>query len=369
MKLRSIWLVWLALTVVGCGEATEDPAIGRADSTTNSAIAIANLDHLIEQAADARSGEDLLLLRASLLADYAAFDSVAALNEEAPTSADGLLRRAHGRSTVHRFAEALADTEAARLEGAKASNADAMRASILIAIGRAKEAIPTLESDVVRRPGLASYSALAMAYGAVGRLTEADRLYEAAIQSLNTTSPFPYAMLYFARGLMWSEQAGDRQRGEAMYARAVHHVPEFVAANIHLAELEVARSDLAPAIARLERVAAASHEPEALARLGSLHIQMGQEARGRQEIAEAQRRYEELLAKHPQAFADHAAEFYLGAGANAQRSWALARYNLALRQTRRAYLLAIRAAHATQRTIEAHELEARMHARFAVTAA
>jgi tetratricopeptide (TPR) repeat protein len=246
---------------------------------------------------------------------------------------------------------------------------DATRASALVAVGRAKEVIPTLESDVVRRPGFASYSALAMAYGAVGRVSEADGLYEAAIQSLDTTSPFPYATLYFARGLMWSEQAGDRQRGEAMYAHAVHLVPEFAAANIHLAELEVIRNDLMSAIARLERVVAGTQEPEALALLGQLHIQTGQGARGRQAIADARRRYEGLLVKYPYAFADHAAEFYLGAGANAERAWVLAKDNLAQRPTRRAHLLAIKAAHATLRTVEANKLETRMRERFVATAA
>jgi tetratricopeptide (TPR) repeat protein len=368
MRRRSICLIWLPLTIGGCGGINKDTAIGGVRSTTDSAIAIANLDHLIAQEASTGTGEELLLLRATLLADYEALDSVAALTESAST-AEGLLRRARCRSAVHRFAEALADTDAARLGGAKTSKVDATRASVLVAVGRAKEVIPTLESDVVRRPGFASYSTLAMAYGSVGRVREADGLYEVAIQSLDTTSPFPYAMLYFARGLMWSEQAGDRQLGEAMYARAVHFVPEFAAANIHLAELEVVRNDMMSAIARLERVVAKSQEPEALALLGQLHIQSGQEARGRQEVADARQRYEGLLAKHPQAFADHAAEFYLGAGANAERAWALARDNLSQRPTRRAHLLAIRAAHATHRTTEANKLKTSMRERFLATAA
>jgi hypothetical protein len=89
----------------------------------------------------------------------------------------------------------------------------------------------------------------------------------------------------------------------------------------------------------------------------------------RAEIADARRRYEGLLAKYPQAFADHAAEFYLGAGANAERAWALAQDNLAQHPTRRAHLLAIRAAHATHRTIEANKLKTGMRERFLATAA
>lgn len=138
--------------------------------------------------------------------------------------------------------------------------------------------------------------------------------------------------------------------------------PEFAAANIHLAELEIARHDLTPAMARLERVAVACSEPEALALLGRLHLRVGQRERARQEIASARLKFEALLARHPLAFADHAAEFYLGAGDDAELAWVLAQKNLTLRQTRRAYTLAIQAARATNRQTDARALEARMRA-------
>jgi hypothetical protein len=53
--------------------------------------------------------------------------------------------------------------------------------------------------------------------------------------------------------------------------------------------------------------------------------------------------------------------------AHAERAWALAVDNLAVRQTWRAYRLAIRAAQATQRTIEANTLEISMRERFVAT--
>ena len=138
-----------------------------------------------------------------------------------------------------------------------------------------------------------------------------------------------------------------------MYARAISYLPEFVAANVHLAELEAARGDRAASAARLEHAAARSEEPEALARLGELHIGAGDAVRGQREIARARDRYEFLLRRHPLAFADHAAEFYLGPGADAERAWILSRQNLANRETGRAVALALAAARATGR----HEAE------------
>jgi tetratricopeptide (TPR) repeat protein len=184
-------------------------------------------------------------------------------------------------------------------------------------------------------------------------------LYAAALSDLDTTSPFPYAWIYFARGLMWTEQAGHRARGESLYAQALDFLPEFVTANIHLAEIEVARGDLASSIARLERVVGSSNEPEALALLGALHVRAGDALRGWHEISLARERFESLLARQPLAFADHAAEFYLGPGADAERAWSLAQQNPVNRKTDRAYVLAIKAARATGRFQEVCALVSR----------
>ena len=83
----------------------------------------------------------------------------------------------------------------------------------------------------------------------------------------------------------------------------------------------------------------------------------------------ARRRFEALLARHPAAFADHAAEFYLGPGRDPQRAWTWARANLSERGTRRAYELAIRAAEATGRAGEALNLRQQQAARHAPRAA
>jgi tetratricopeptide (TPR) repeat protein len=219
--------------------------------------------------------------------------------------------------------------------------------------------VPQLEAGVARHPGFASRSALAGAYAAIGRLEDADRLYVEALADLDTTLPFPYAWIYFARGMMWTEQGRDSTRGAALYRQALTYVPEFATASIHLAEIEVGRGELRSAMARLERVVASSNEPEAVALLGALHVRTGDPKRGWHEISLSRQRFESLLARHPLAFADHAAEFYLGPGADAERAWVMAQQNLANRETPRALALAIKAARATGRSPEERALVAR----------
>jgi len=360
------WTAWLGVVLASCG-GVQDPgepaAIDATHVTTSGAIAIANLDHLIAQRGAEAGVEDLLLARSRFVGDYDALDRATAIAEARSATAGELLRRARTRSAVHRFGDALADVAAAERAGGGGDEIAALKASILIAVGRAGEVIPALELALARRPGFASNTALATAYAAVGRLGDADRLYLAALAALDTTAPFPYAWIYFVRGMMWTEQGRDPARGEALYRRALDHLPEFATANIHLAEIEAARGDLALAIARLERVAASSAEPEALGLLGALHLRTGEPARGRAEIARAAERFDALLARHPLAFADHAAAFYLGPGADPDRAWPLAEHNLANRATDRAFALAIAAAQATGRRGEVCALVASARAR------
>ncbi|MGA7080666.1 MAG: hypothetical protein WBQ43_17425 [Terriglobales bacterium] len=348
-KWAALFVAILATCSVSHSAQIADPLI----TTTTSAIAIKNLDQQIAQLGDEPGVEELLLVRQRFLSDYEALDRACALTERRPETSGDPLRRARTRAAVHRFADALVDVAAAERKGANSQETAGLRASILVATGHADEGIPQLEADVVRRPGFASRTALAAAYAIVGRLTDADRLYVEALGDLDTTLPFPYAWIYFARASMWADKGNDAARGEALYARAITYLPEFVAANAHLAKLEAARGDTVSSIARLERVVASSNDPEALALLGTVHVQAGDPVRGGQEISLARQRYESLLARYPLGFADHGADFYLGPGADPERAWVLAQQNLANRQTERAVTLAIRAAEATGRYSDA----------------
>jgi len=352
---------FLAAPAVAAGSPTPNypgnqNAIRPSFNTTSSVIAIANLNQQIAELHDEEGVEELLLLWSRFLSDYDALGRASSLGEERFTTGRELLERARTRSAVHRFADALDDLRAAELAGVKTQELAALRASILIATGHAEEVIPQLEASPHAHRGFASRSTLAGAYAAVGRFEDADHLYAEALIDLDTTLPFPHAWIWFARGLMWGDQAGDQARAERMYKRALDYLPEFVQANIHLAKIEAVRGDVPSAIARLERVTQSSSEPEALALLGVLRSWAGEKVRGAQDIAEAKRRYEALIALHPLAFADHGAEFYLGAGSNPERAWILAQQNLGNRQTDRAAALAIKAAEASGHYQEAFAL-------------
>ena len=193
MRRLASWAAGCGLVVAGCSESRGAPAIEAPYVTTAGTIAIANLDQQIVQRGDGAGVEELLLVRSRFLADYDALDRAGALAEARFETSGDLLRRARARSAVPRFADALRDVAAAERSGASRDETAALRASVLVATGRASDVVPQLEADVARRPGFASRSALAGAYAAVGRLEDADRLYVEALADLDTTLPFPYA--------------------------------------------------------------------------------------------------------------------------------------------------------------------------------
>jgi tetratricopeptide (TPR) repeat protein len=356
MKIIQLCSLSIFLCSGACVSASDLPHSSAQPDATASIIAIANLDQQIAELGDSPGVEDLLILREEFLADYDALDRASTLAEGRFVTAQDLLKRAQTRAAVHRFAEALSDLQVAQEHGVSPGQIVAMRASILIATGHASEVVAQLKKDLIRNPSFASRSALATAYASMGRVDEADRLYAAALAGLNTTLPFPYAWIYFGRGLMWAEQGQNPARAEAMYKQALAYVPEFAAANISLAKLEMARGDYAAARKRISRIAQSTNHPEALALLGVLDVRNGDRLEGNAEISHAQQRYESLLVRYPLGFADHAAEFYLGPGNDPERAWLLAEQNLANRQTDRSVALAVKAAEATGRYQQACEL-------------
>src|SRR3989442_9506784 len=119
-------------------------------------------------------------------------------------------------------------------------------------------------------------------------------------------------------------------------------VPAYAPAQGHLAEIEEELGEIESAVARLYSVAVSSDDPDYAAQLARILGDAGRVHDSRHWCRLAAARYDELVANHPEAFADHAAEFWLGAGANPEKALRLARMNIETRKTPRAYdLLAL----------------------------
>lgn len=347
---------------------------------------------------------ELLIMRGQLLgrmADYARAEALAEqLVRDAPRDGGAFLARARVRATLHRFAAALADLVEAERLGVNRDRSAVVRATIFQAMGRYDEALAIRQQLTQAHPDTFALGAEASVRAERGEIDLAEHLFVKAYQQYRDVSPFPVVWLHFQEGLMWMWE-GNLERARALFEAACTRLPGYAAAQGHLAMVEAAmgrherarallrtwmqEGDLvharevseaiptrpAPvhaatsdrvaggeaALGRFERALAllrplanSADDPGYAAQLARLLTDVGQldEARHWREVAAT--RYDELLARYPEAFADHAAEFWLTAGGDPQKGRLLADQNLALRQTPRAYELVLQAAVATQET-------------------
>jgi tetratricopeptide (TPR) repeat protein len=325
--------------------------------TTDGTIALANLEAQIEslELQAARGGRtsrwwtelvDRLALRGQILGRIAEYERAAALAEQLASdgSADGLafLARARTRALLHRFDEALTDLDVAERIGMAGSEVEVERAAIFQAVGRYDEAMALRRAAVERRASFESLWALAALHAERGETDAAEGLFGESRRRFRGVSPFGLAQLEFQRGHMWQEH-GDLWRARGWFMAAWRRLPAYAQAEGHLAEVEAALGERAIAIARLMGLASASDDPDYATQLAAILGQAGRLEEAGVWRARAEVRYDELVALHPAAFADHSAEFWLTVGGDPQRALGFARRNLAVRQTPRAWALLLRA--------------------------
>jgi hypothetical protein len=182
-----------------------------------------------------------------------------------------------------------------------------------------------------------------------GDTAAAEVLFSKARACYGAVSPFPLVMLDFQRGVMWME-AGDPLGAYVWFDAACQRLPEYAPAQGHLAEVEAALGEHETSVARLTPFAMSSDDPDYSTQLARILGQNGKADEAAKWRVMASARYDVLMARHPAAFADHAAEFWLTVGGDAKKALSLATMNLAVRDTPRARELVFRAAQASAST-------------------
>jgi tetratricopeptide (TPR) repeat protein len=244
----------------------------------------------------------------------------------------------------HRFS--IAREHLREAEAAGVADVDRARLAIAQACGDSLGAVlEERKRRVAIDPRLEELVPLGALLADLGHFELADETYQSALQAFSDVSPFGPAWVCFQMGRLWGETVPDPQqeRAASWYEAALDYLPDYVTARIHLAEIKLQLGNAADAEQLLRASADAGH-PEALWRLADVaaHRHDDNEAVGL--IGSATREFEALLVRHELAFADHAAEFYLAAGANPPRALTLARANLENRPTLAAFELAHEAA-------------------------
>jgi tetratricopeptide (TPR) repeat protein len=338
---RGIWAIKWSFIIMAI-----TAAIQVAVRTTAGAIALSNLEAEIDGLERRAAGGDLasqpwarlvdlVMLRAQIVGRIADYEYASILAErragEAPEDALAVLSRSRTRGSLHRFAEAVADLDVARGLGLSGRELDAARAGMLQAVGRYDEAMSIRRGAEVT-PDFESAAGLASLYADLGDIEAAEQWFSESYQRYRSVSPFAVAQLEFQRGHMWLGK-GDLERAHDWFLAAWRRVPAFAQAEGHLAEVEHALGLREAPIARLLRLAGGADDPDYAGELASMLQGAGRDGEAAYWRALAEKRYENLIARHPAAFADHAARFWLSIGDAPEKAVGLARLNLAVRDT------------------------------------
>jgi len=326
-------------------------------TVTDGTIALRNLEAQIEglqpEAALCRAPVDervrlidLLALRGSILGTIADYERAQELADRlvhgAITAAPAFFARAQTRALFHRFADALEDLEVAERLGADADVVNRERAAVFQGLGRYEEAFAIREEAAHRSPSFESLGALTTLHAERGDTERAVRLHAESVRRYRGISPLPLATLNFQLGVMWMRE-GDFDRARDQLTAARRYVAAYVPAQGHLAEVEAELGDAESAVALLYPLATTSDDPDYAGQLARILADAGRTEESRYWRQHAAERYDELIALHPEAFADHAADFWLGAGAEPEKALRLAHMNFAIRKTPRARALLSRA--------------------------
>ncbi|MEZ4296030.1 MAG: hypothetical protein R3B70_13725 [Polyangiaceae bacterium] len=252
---------------------------------------------------------------------------------------EDLLTRASMRAALHRFDESSTDLLEAEKRGAPPARTRKIRISIFEARGQLEQALSLAVESRTSRPGIDTWGVEAVLLGELDRRPDALAAFRSALASFRDTSPFPVAWLFFRQAQLWEREARP-DLAIAYHEAALARVPTYAHAAAHLARL------LPPARAEslLLPLLETSDDPDLESVLAQKLKEKGDHDSAKPHIAKAAARYDTLVARHPEAFADHAAQFWLDLGGDPKKALDLARLNLKVRKTPDAYKLAILAA-------------------------
>lgn len=315
---------------------------------TSGRIAVVNLSASIasleRRRVDGASFEDLLALskllfvRGDLLGRIVDHDRAARVVTDAVESssdvASALYIRAQLAGRFHRFFEAGAMLDRALAAGYPEREVDAERAALLQATGRYEEALSRRERLATEDPTIHSLGALATLLAEMDRWAAAEISYAAALEADPGVSPLPCGQLLFEWGVS-AMRGGELDRAESLFEELAAILPAHVPGRGHRAEVALARGRLDVALELITPLLDTSDDPEYRATYAEILAARGERAAAASEAERAAAAYELLLARRPEAYADHAAAFFLGIGNRPRRAVELASLNWRLRDTPR----------------------------------
>ena len=327
---------------------------------TSGRIAVANLSASIEslerRRVKSRTFTDLmalsnfLFLRGDLLGRIVDHDWAERLAKKSvafsPDFASTLYIRARLAERFHRFDESNALLDQALAAGHPRQEIDVEKAALLQATGKYSEAMVLRERLAKDNPSIQTLGALATLLAEMNHWATAEECYASALDADEGTSPIPCGQLLFEWGVN-AMRRGSLDRAEEIFVELDAILPQHVPGRGHRAEVALARGQLNLAEALITPLLEISDDPEYRAIYAEI-LEARSDANAASEAERAAAAYDLLLARRPEAYADHAAAFFMGIGDRPQLAVDLASANFKLRDTPRSRKLLDRALHNAQ---------------------
>lgn len=240
---------------------------------------------------------------------------------------EAILARALVDAAFHRFDRAMEGYDAAEKAGVQELRIRPSRASVFMARGEYDKAL-ALQLPMIEKREATQIATAAVLANKMQKNADSERLFGIARDRFGDVSPFALSWIDFQHGTVL-ELDGEDARARTWFDEAVDILPQYAHAVVHLAPT------MTPplAIEMLERVQKTSDDPEVLAALAAAHKRAGHTAEPGPLVEQAKKRYDEIVAKYPEAFADHAARFWLNAGNDPKKALELAKVNAKNRPT------------------------------------
>jgi hypothetical protein len=323
---------------------------------TSGRIAVANLSGSIEnlelRRVKNRTFEDelalskFLFLRGDLLGRIVDHDRAELVAKKSiafsPDTASTLYIRARLSERFHRFDEANTLLDQALAAGHSKDEIDVEKAALLQATGRYSDALVLRERFAKDNPSIQTLGALATLLAEVDQWAAAESCYTAAVDADEGTSPIPCGQLLFEWGVS-AMRRGGLDRAEQIFVELDAILPQHVPGRGHRAEVALACGQLNFAEALITPLLEISDDPEYRATYAEILAARGEAEAAAISAERAASVYELLLRQRPEAYADHAAAFFMGVGNRPQLAVDLASANWKLRDTPRSRRLLERA--------------------------
>jgi tetratricopeptide (TPR) repeat protein len=322
---------------------------------TSGRIAIANLSATIEslelRRAEGASVEQLLALSRLLflrgdihgrIADHDRAELIAKeVIERSPCTSRAHYIRAQLAGRFHRFEEAGARLNQALAAGYPQYEIELERAALLQATGRYEDALILRERMAGTERTIHTLGALATLLAEMGRWKAAESSYVAALEADIGPSPLPCSQVLFEWGVSEMRRS-NLERAEQILLELHEILPAHGPGRGHRAEVALARGQLDLALSLIMPLLETSDDPEYRGIYAEI-LAARDDGKAGIEAERAAAHYELLLARRPEAYADHAAAFFLGVGNRPHRAVELALANRKLRDTPRSRRLLARA--------------------------